>query len=139
MQSIIRNKLSGDEITTETEMIDVTTIGPSLVADEHWQERDSKGHLHYMDLNGEYPTLKTRHWGYFCYDCHDTHEEFAQVCKQCGETIVPGTKPDPKRPNSGFAKEYTAGPTYYFLNGNLISKEEAERLATQWKERGEAG
>src|SRR6266498_3585504 len=121
MQSEIRNK-SGDVLSTDTELIDVTSIFGGYIPDKDWQHTDNKGHVHfYSDTEDHYPTLKMRHWSYFC--------------KQCGQTIEPGTKPDPKHPAG--VTEYTAGPTYYYLNGNPITKEEAERILKSWQERGD--
>ncbi len=136
MQSEIRNRISGDVLSTECELIDVTSIGGHYVPEEDWQHTDDRGHLHfYSDTEDHYPTLKIRRYSYFCHDCHDMHEEFDRVCKECGQVITPGTKPDPKHPAG--VTEYMAGPKEYFLNGKPITKEEAERHLQQWREHGE--
>src|SRR6266699_3417814 len=112
------------ELRIEYDMIDVNTIGGNI-PDKEWDYTDRQGHRHfYSDTEDTYPTLSLRHSTYFCGDCHDEHTDSWYVCRTCGETIQPGTKPDPK---AGM-KQYVPGLPEFWLNGEPISPERAREL-----------
>lgn len=100
------------------EPIAVTSISPK--PDKNWRHTDTEGHEHYWD-NG-YPTLEPEED--YCVDCQDFHLE-GWVCVECGERIVPGLVPP-----SGFS-EFVPGLARYFLDGEEISKEEADEWLRQ--------
>jgi len=113
---------SGDQLTFETDRIDVTSALP--YADESWTFTDAAGHQHRYDHG--YPTLRwfvtERYW---CEDCGDEHTEGKWICPLCDEVIEPGTAgPDRFR-------RYIPGMTHYYLNDQEISPDEYRRLAEQ--------
>lgn len=115
--------VSGEMLTIETEMIEVTSMLPRL--DPHWKFVDQAGHEHHADgtkYQVEYPTLDVREREYYCYQCLDLHTESSWVCKLCSEVIEPGTTgPSPIR-------EFIPGMTTYRMNGIPIPEERAREI-----------
>ncbi len=109
------------ELRIETDMIDVTSIGPE--PDPDWDYTDHHEHRHFhSDTEDPYPTLKwVIDYRYWCEDCHDEHTEGHRACKQCDERISPGTMHFPGR-------RYVPGLPECYLNGEPISPERAREL-----------
>lgn len=118
--------ITGDfgTLEIETEMIDVTSSLP--YPDEQWTYTDQQGHAHRYSRQAAgdyYPTLA---WvvdeTYWCDDCQDEHTDGHYECAICGEHIEPGLRgPD-------YARKYMPGRTSYYLNGESITKEQADEI-----------
>ena len=124
----------GMELRVETEMIDVTSLGPK--PDKTWRYTDRHGHEHrYVDdryVDGGYPTLivvDDETW--WCDDCEDAHTESHRECRECGERIEPGMT------GPSMAREYAPGMTRYFLGDEEISRERYLELAARSRRRPE--
>jgi hypothetical protein len=115
-------KISKDNHTLEMrrEAIEVTSNLPQ--PDPDWKFTDAAGHKHHhgTDPMDRYPTLVWEHTGsHWCEDCRDDHVKGHYICRLCREEVVPGTKIDNWR-------KYIPGMVEYLLDGEPISKEEAE-------------
>lgn len=116
---------------------DYTEINTSMpVADEKWRVTDSNGHEHYYGAEktdaeraAHYPTLiYVPGPSTYCPDCGDEHEDYAVShfeCRMCSETVTPGSR-EPVNPVAHVLNRQAA-----YLNGELISKERAERLLSE--------
>lgn len=107
----------------EQELIEVSSSLPQ--PDEDWTYTDRAGHEHrYAD---GYPTLT---WiideSYWCEDCGDEHTEGHYECPLCGEHITPGLRgPD-------LLSKYQPGRRSYYLDGELITKEQVQAIAAEF-------
>lgn len=99
----------------------LTSTGPQ--PDPVWRTRDSHGHEHhYADAINRYPTLQlVSGEPYWCDGCCDEHRDTWYECRQCHDKITPGTRIDHN-------PKWIAGPTYYSLDGEPISEDEARPL-----------
>lgn len=109
----------GGELRIETDQIEVTSNLPK--PDRSWRYIDAQGHEHYW--RDGWPTLVTVvEDTYWCADCNDEHDDTHFECPQCGEWISPGMV------EGGMFREFMPGRTSYYLDGQPITKEQAEEI-----------
>lgn len=101
-----------DEVITESNPIEISTIGP--IPDPDWRYVDMAGHVHRYDNEA-----KMRRY-YVDLTCDDGYDIGHNECIHCGEWIVPGTKPSPPY------RQYIAGPMTTRLKpcGHLVPPEQ---------------
>ncbi len=121
-----RSVLSGSagELVIECEAIPVWYLSD---IDGGWRFTDAAGHLHHCEYDAadHYPTLtRVVEETYWCENCGDEHEASRLECRQCGEAIAPGT--------TGPGVKYVSGITTFTLNGEPVSREEAQRVVAEW-------
>lgn len=93
--------------------------------DPNWRGTDSNGHEHYYaDGTDRYPTLReVSGEPFWCDTCEEEEVPTWLECPICGEQVAPGTRtPEPI---------WLAGPQSFFLNGEPITKERAEEIASE--------
>jgi hypothetical protein len=115
----------GRTLEIDTERIDVSTALPQ--PDPNWTYTDRASHTHTYGQPGErtYPTLELRtSEPYWCAECEDEHTDTWFECPLCGEKIDPGTRIDT-------SPKYIPGLTSYRIDGQHVTKEEAEALLAQ--------
>lgn len=112
------------ELVIEREVIQVSYLSD---IDASWTFTDAAGHRHYCDYDAadHYPTLiLVTDETYWCETCQDEHELTHLGCRQCGETIRPGT--------TGPGIRYIPGMMTCTLDGEVISPERAQEIAMEW-------
>lgn len=109
-----------------------TEVVRSLTAtrpDESWSATDSHGHEHRYVRDEEdvprLPSLKIQQGEeYWCEDCHDFHSDSDWVCRECGDVVKPGFKPDYEAQNGipvSTTTTYSLTVEGDLLNSGLIS------------------
>lgn len=106
-------------LITEIEQIEVTSMSPR--PDHSWRYTDRHGHKHYW--RDGYPTLaRVLDETYWCSDCGDEHTKSHWECPLCGKHIEPGMI------GPSMFRELMPGRTFYWLNGEPISAEQAQEI-----------
>lgn len=96
--------IAGDlQVNSNTEYMRSMT---STLPDITWSVTDAHGHEHRYVRDDEgvprLPSMKTQQGEeYWCEDCHDFHSDSEWVCRECGDVVEPGFKPDYKAATSG--------------------------------------
>ena len=108
MSATVRLK-NGQTLQVEASEIDVT---PATEPDEAWSFTDKKGHVH---------TWASATWTNRGTPGDVDSWDSSSYCSLCGEQIHPGMRAIDGR-------RYIYGPTLYMLDGEPITREQAEAL-----------
>src|SRR5690349_8793996 len=99
-----RLPLAGDlRVNSNTEYMRSMTAS---IPDASGSATDSHGHEHRYVRDDEgvprLPSLKIQQGEeYWCEDCNDFHSDSDWVCRECGDVVEPGFKPDYEAQNGG--------------------------------------
>jgi hypothetical protein len=123
---------NGHTLEIITEEVDVTSVFQQE-PDPDWTETDVAGHRHYRSetqTGGPYPTLMWKPDMVHCRDCHEEEDHGYLVCKQCGEHVQPGYRPDHSR-------KVIPGLRTYLIDGEPVSPRAAEDFITAMRQEQE--
>lgn len=98
-------------LSVDSEVERIYSLSASM-PDEKWEHTDSHGHVHRYVRDEEdvprLPSLKIQQGEeYWCEDCHDFHSDPDWVCRECGDVVKPGFKPDYEAQGSGLPVSVT--------------------------------
>jgi hypothetical protein len=128
--AMARTTLTGPRGTLDVQR-EMTPVHYVSDLDANWRFTDAAGHPHRCEYDAadNYPTLLlVVEETYWCETCCDEHQAVHRECRQCGETVTPGT--------TGPGTRYIAGLTTYTFNGEEITPEKAQEIIAEWRAGG---
>jgi hypothetical protein len=108
---------SGRSFSTNTEMIDVTSMSDSYKVDPTWVWADLAGHVHRgteIDLTTAWSVVGS-HW---CEDCREDHHDYERFCRVCATEVDPPLVVDVP---AGMPRSI-AGMTTYLIDGDPVDE-----------------